>query len=387
MSLFRSALRRDVVERSTLPMGWQQWVDALTVGDTRVSVGNAATIDTALGHPTVWRAVNKIAGMVVQMPQRAYSGTRLAPVQPRVLTDPSFGFQRRSAWRRAAVTSMLLKGGAYGLTDEVRRDGSAGRVDLIHPDRVSWTERDGWMIDNKPAPPEWPNGNFWQVPLMVLPGSPKGVNPLEYARRTTYAGMAASEFGGNFFRDGAHPTVVVQPDKDPGPEGARALKKAVVASTSGTDREPLVLPQSVQWKQIQINPEDSQFIELMQFTGGQVAGFFGLDPSHVGLPVEGGSMDYSNRENRQQDVLQDAVMQVVIPLDEAMTDLLPNSMTAITSPEGLLRADLLTRYQSYEISARVQRDTGLPIITNDEIRALENREPLNPADYLMDGEQ
>jgi len=270
--------------------------------------------------------------------------------RPTVLESPSPAVHRRSAWKRAAVTSMLLKGGVYGMTDEVRRDGSAGRVDLIHPDRVRWSEREGWTIDNKPAPKQWPEGPFWQVPLMVLPGSPKGLNPLEYARRTTYAGLAASEFGGNFFRDGAHPTSVIQPEKDPGPEGARAVKKLVMDATSGTNREPLVLPQSFKWHQLQINPEDSQFIELMQFSGGQLAGFFGLDPSHVGLPVEGGSMDYSNRENRQQDVLQDAVMQVVVPLDEGLSELLPNGLECRAAPEGLLRADLMTRYQSYEVS-------------------------------------
>lgn len=351
---------------------------ARIIGGGRVSVAGAQTINTALAHPTVWRSVNKIAGMVIQMPTHSRIGTRIVEPQPPVLVDPSPGFQRRSAWRRAAVTSMLLKGGAYGLTDESDSRGAASRVDLIHPDRVEWNEAKGWTIDGKPAPPEWPHGNFWQVPLMVLPGSPKGINPLEYARRTTYAGMAASEFGGNFFRDGAHPTTIIQPEKDPGLEATAALKSRVKSAVSGTDRDPIVLPQSVKWHQIQINPDDSQFIELMQFSGGQLAGFFGLDPSHVGLPVEGGSMDYSNRENRQQDVLQDAVMQVVIPLDEAVTELIPTGQEARTAPEGLLRADLLTRYQSYEISARVEQATGRPIITSDEIRKLENREPLPP---------
>lgn len=386
MSLFRAAFQRtDAEQRSgELP---RAFTAAIWRDEVGISLSSAETIDRALTHPTVWRSVNKISGMVVQMPQRAYIGSRLSDPQPSVLRNPSPGFQRRSAWRRAAVTSMLLKGGVYGLTDEIRPDGSAGRVDLIHPDRVSWTERDGWMIDYKPAPPEWPNGSFWQVPLMVMPGSPKGVNPLEYARRTTYAGVAASEFGGNFFRDGAHPTTVVQPEKDPGPDGAKAIKQTIMAATSGTSREPIVLPQSFQWHQIQINPEDSQFIEMMQFSGGQLAGFFGLDPSHVGLPVEGGTMDYSNRENRQQDVLQDAVMQVVVPLDEGMTDLVPNRQDVRTSPEGLLRADLLTRYQSYEVSARVQQLTGQPILSNDEIRELENREPFAADAYPVEGEQ
>ena len=97
-------------------------------------------------------------------------------------------------------------------------------------------------------------------------------------------------------------------------------------------------------------------------------------------------MDYSNRENRQQDVLQDAVMQVVVPLDEGLSELLPNGLECRAAPEGLLRADLMTRYQSYEVSARVQQMTGKPILSNDEIRALEHREPFADDEYPMEGE-
>ena len=350
-----------------------------------VSEWSAGQIDTALRHPTVWRSVNKVANMYVQMPLHSRIGNRIVEPQPPMVTRPSVTY-RPSAWKRTAATSMLLKGGAYGLTSEPGPRGQAEWCELIHPDRVTWSESQGWMIDNKPAPPEWPLGNFWQVPLMTLPGSPKGVNPIEYARRTTYAGMAAAEFGGNFFRDGAHPTTIIAPESDPGEKGAEALKERIRNAVSGTDRDPIIVPQSVKWHQIQINPDDSQFIELMQFSGGQLAGFFGLDPSHVGLPVEGGSMDYSNRENRQQDILQDAVMQVVIPLDEAITELVPNGQTVKASPEGLLRADLAARYASYEVAARIKQATGQTLLdVNTEMRPLENREPLVDNDATGSG--
>ena len=374
MSLVRRLRGEQSEERSQPALTSAQWIKLRYDYDSSVSVTSAGQIDTALRHPTVWRSVNKIAGMVVQMPFHSRIGMRMASPQPPIVRNPS-AMHRPSAWKRAAVTSMLLKGGAYGFAQRSGR-GGAETCELLHPDRVDWTPEQGWTIDNEPAPPMWPLGPFWQVPYMVLPGSPKGVGAIEYARRTTFAGMAAAEFGGNFFRDGAHPTHVIAPESDPGKDGAKALKRKVKAAVSGTDRDPLVLPQSVKFEQIQINPDDSQFLELMGFSGGQVAGFFGLLPEHVGLPVGGSALSYSNRENRQQDILQDAVMTVVVPLEEAVTELAPNGQTVKASPEGLLRSDLLTRYQSYEISARVEQATGKPILTNDEIRELEKREPL-----------
>lgn len=376
MSLVRRLRGPQTEERSSVYPTRSFSELAEIVSANRATVGNAGTIKTALMHPTVWRCVNKTAGLFVQMPTHSYIGTRRVDPTPPVLADPSPGFHRLIAWKRAAVASMLLKGGVYGLTDEIGPTGSARMVNLIHPDRVDWTEQDGWTIDGEPAPPEWPLGNFWQVPYMVLPGSPKGVSAIEYARRTIYPGLAAAEFGGNFFRDGAHPTSVITAESDPGPDGAQVIKDKVRSAVSGTSRDPLVLPAGVSFEQIQINPEDSQFIEMMGFTAGQVAGFFGYQPEHVGLPIEGGGLQYSNRENRQQDVLQDAVMPVVLPIDEGLTLLVPDNQTARSSPEGLLRSDLKTRYESYKVSAEVEKATGKPILSHDEIRELEHREPL-----------
>lgn len=277
---------------------------------------------------------------------------------------------------------MLLGGGVYGLVVEQPR-GLA--INLIDPARVDWTKVDGWLLDGKPID-EWPVGPLWQVPYQTLAGSPKGINPLEYARRTTYAGMAAAEFGSNFFRDGGHPTAVLAMESDPGPEAARELKQRVMESTQGTNRAPLVIPRSVTWTPLQINPDDSQFIELMKFSGAELAGFFGLMPEHVGLPVEGSSVQYSNRENRQQDLLQDAIMPVLLPLEEGLSDLVPNDQRVKFNVAGLLRGDLNSRYNSYEAAARIEQMVGEPLLTVNEMRELEDREPhSDDADSAVEG--
>lgn len=374
MSILRR-LRADepAEERAVvLPAGissFQDWIGYQAAG---VSVQSAGNLTTALKHPTVFRSISKIAGIVAQMPLESRRGTTLVEPKPQLIANPSPGTLRPSAWKRTAAVSMLSHGAAAGLVN----DRPASRLDLIDPGRVS--ERDGDFLLDDEVIDLWPVGPLWYVPLMTLPGSRIGVNPIEYARRTTYAGLAAQEFGGNFFRDGAHPTTIVQPEKDPGQDGAELLKAKVMSARSGNNREPLVLPQSVKWHQIQISPDDSQFIELMGFTSAQLAGFFGLQPEHVGAPIEGGGMQYSNRENRQQDLLQDAVMPVLLPLEEAMSELLPNGQTAKFNVGGILRADLKARYESYEIAARVGQMTGRPLLTHEEMRELENRDPVPP---------
>ena len=337
------------------------------------SLVSAGTVDGALAHPAVYRSVNKIAGVVAQFPWELMLGADTLP-RPAVMLDPQPGWFRPSAWKRAAATSMLLAGGA-NVWVTATGAGVPTRLDLLDPARVKWDAKLGWLVGDQPVD-TWPIGPLLHVPFMTLPGSPQGVNPLEYARRTTYAGLAAAEFGSNFFRDGAHPTAVVTPGADPGNDGALALKERIMAAVSGTNREPLIVSPGTTFEQIQISPDDSQFIELMQFTAGQIAGFFGLLPDQIGMPVEGSSMNYANRENRQQDLLQDAVMPVVMPLEEALSELFPRPSRVKFNVEGLLRADQQARFLAYESSARIEQMTGQPVFTNDEIRELENRRPL-----------
>ena len=45
--------------------------------------------------------------------------------------------------------------------------------------------------------------------------------------------------------------------------------------------------------------------------------------------------------------------------------------------DAILRADLAARYTSYEVAARIFDATGVPLLTNDEMRRLENLPPLD----------
>lgn len=345
------------------------------VSGTRASLTAAGTISGALSSAVVWRSVNKIAGLIAQMPWAARRGRTAVEPQPQLLRSPSVLMPLPAVWKRTAATSMLLGGGVTALADDPERP---TRLELIHPDLVDWNEEKGWTIEGDPVE-EWPVGPLWHVPMMTLPGSPKGITPLEYARRTTYADLAAREFGGNFFRDGAHPTNIISTESDPGEKAAEELKRRIRRRVSGTERDPIVLPQSVKWHQIQVNPSDSQFLDLMKFSGAQIAGFFGLQPEHVGLPVEGEGLQYSNRENRQQDMLQDAVMPLLVPLQEAMSELLPRPQRVHFNVAGLLRSDMQARYESYKVAAEIGEIAGQTFLTVDEMRDLEDREPLPPS--------
>jgi HK97 family phage portal protein len=374
MSLFRRVPERAPEQRDAAPYTFAQWLTARS--DSAVSETSAGSIDGALRQSVVYRCVTLVAGTIATMPVHAKRGRVTLDPAPSIIQRPS-PMMRRSVWVEAAVTSMLLRGGAYGLVDDVSmsRTGWPTSVDLLHPDRVTWTAADGWMLDAQPIE-EYPLGPLWHVPLHVLPGSPKGLNPLEYARRTVYASLVAHEFGTNFFRDGGHPSAILATDGDPGKAGAEALKQTWMAATRGTNREPAVLPQSVKYEQIQINPDDSQFIESMRLSDEELARFFGCDPAMVGVHTGGTSLTYSNLPDRRDDFKQFTLLLPMYRLEEGMTDLLPRPQDVKFNPAGLLRASLADRYGSYKVAAEINNLTGETFLSVDEMRALEDREPL-----------
>lgn len=372
--LRRIAKPQDVAERSQI--SWNQWIQlyAGNRGSTApVSMSSVSSIETALSNSVVWRCAMKNAATLASFPVHTYRG-RDVITDPPLVADPAGDASLRSSWVFAAYLSMYLRGGANFWISTAQGSTRPTATTLLYPDRVDWTEKDGWTLDGDPVD-LWPLGRLYHLPLYTMPGHPKGLNPLQFAARSLFPGMAAQEFSSNFFRDGGHPTAIIAPEKDPGADGAKVLKERVMQAVSGTNREPIVVPQSVKWTQMQVNPEDSQFIETMKLSDEQVCRYMGTPPEEIGIAPSGASMTYANREQRKQDYLQE----LLFPkgqLEAAWSSWIARPQYVKLNPSGLLASDLKTRYESYKLAAEVQSVTGAPLLTIDEMRELEDRPPL-----------
>lgn len=375
MSLFTRAAAQPQTETRSSPFSWHQWL-SVVAGGSSVTESSASTISTAMRASTVYRCVTLVSGTVATFPIHAKRGRVTLDPGPQIIRRPSPSV-RRSVWVEQAVASMLLRGGAYALTDDppTWRGGYPSRVDLIHPDRVDWNDREGWLLDRKPVD-EYPLGPLWQVPLHVIAGSPKGLNPLEYARKTIFAKLVAQEFGANFFRDGGHPTHVLAPDRDPGEQGAKDLKQKYREATSG-NREPIVLPQSVKLSQLQVNPDDSQFIEAMRFSDEEIARFFGVTSAMADIVVSGTSLTYTNTVDRREDFKQFTLLLPMYRLEEAMTELIPRPQEVKFNPAGLLKGSISERYATYKTAAEINNLTGETFMSVDQMRDYEDWEPID----------
>ena len=175
--------------------------------------GVPVTTDSALRHSAVWACVRLISGTLGQMPLEAVRDadgvTRPAGTTPQLLLSPS-ALIPRSAWVESVLTSLLLRGNAYGQVVEYNGQGVPTRIELLNPDLVrpdldKQTRRVVyWVTDNgqRSAHERWPNGDIWHIPGLLLPGSFVGLSPIDYAKQTIGQGLGAEKFGAQFFGEG-----------------------------------------------------------------------------------------------------------------------------------------------------------------------------------------
>ena len=95
------------------------------------------------------------------------------------------------------------------------------------------------------------------------------------------------------------------------------------------------------------------FLETQRFGLQSVARYFGVPPEMIGSD-SGNPKTYASLEMRNQDFLTFGVGPKIARLETALNGLLPRGQFTKFNPAALLRTDLKSRYESYEIGL----DTG-----------------------------
>lgn len=332
------------------------------------------TADSALGLSAVLRAVQLLSDTVASLPVHAYRGsgaTRVrVPAQPQLIAKPSL-ILTLDEWIGQAMVSLLLHGNAYGVVLTRDRLGVPTGVEWVSPSDVKVT-RDSALSRPKYKLSEEtiPTDDIIHIRGFMKPGAVVGSAPLVMQRETIGLGIAAQKFGAQWFGDGAHPSSVLTTESAIDKDQADTIKKRFVAAIRGR-REPAVLGAGMKYQQIQVAANESQFLETHLAIVNDVARAFGLPAEMIGGGGQGSSLTYSNREQSAIDFLTFSVNPWLIRLESAISARLPGGQFVKFNPDALLRTDTKSRYEAHK--------TGLEghFLTIDEVRALEDRRPLD----------
>lgn len=334
------------------------------------------TSSSSLRHSAVFACRALISGTVADFPLHVYrpgpDGRLVRQPSPPLIVAPSPTGLRPKGWRYAIVDAWLSAGYAAGLVTTAGFTGWPDKIELLETGRATWTKRNGvveWRIDGVVEPLWEAGGRLWISPSRYqIAGLPVGLSVLDAARYTIELGVHAQTFGSDWFRGGAHPSGVVGVGVDElDDDQARAIKERFVESVAG--RQPVVLANSATYSPIQIQPEESQFLESLQANVADIARFYSVPPESIG-GTAGNSLTYQNGEALARRLHLQATGPWLGWLEDELTRLLPGDLEVRGNPGALLRMDTKTRYEAHEIGIRAG------FLTIDEARDLEDWAPL-----------
>lgn len=336
--------------------------------------------DSVLGLSAAWACTRLISETIATLPLSVYentsAGKRVAsehPMQYILHTSPNKDCTPSVFWE-AIIASMLLRGNAY-VEKQMIGDRIVGLM-FLHPNRmtiriarngareVQFREENGTVRDI-------PIKRIWTIPGFSLDGK-TGVSVLRYGATTFGTALAAQRAAKSTYDKGLHQTTALKMPgvlKDDQREQAReSLGKLSGSINSGRS---IILEGGTDVVTVGINPADAQLIEALGFGVEDVCRWFRVPPFMVGHSEKSTSWG-SGIEQQMIWFLTSVLAPWLKRIEEGINaELLgPGRFYAKYSVEGLLRADSAARSAFYSVMV----NNG--IFTRDEVRELEDRQPM-----------
>ena len=352
------------------------WTATLPYSPTHVSVA------TALANAASAACVDVLAGSISALPLDGVlkSGDRRVPLEPApsLIAQPS-GLVEQDVWLYQISDSLETDGNAFG---EITTYGVGGLPTSIEP-------IDAGIVTNRRVERGvptvavlgedrqlWPYGDLWHLPgRLVRAGSPFAESPVKRAQATIGTAVAAREFGGRFFGDNAAPSAILSnPDPTLTKEQVEGAKRSFMNALRG-NREPAAMGSGWTYTPITVNPNDSQFIELMRFCIEEACRFWRVPPSLVYSATSGQNVTYANVSQADLAYLKHSLESRLVRIEKALTRLLPRPQFARFNRNAFLRVDPITRS---EIQDRRLRNKTTSV---NEVRAQEDEEPFDGAEF------
>jgi HK97 family phage portal protein len=351
-------------------------------------VGNAAnkpvTIDTALQLATVWACVRLLSETIATLPLFVYrKGTAdsriIDPQHPlyAILHDaPSADYTAVEFWEGVAL-SLCLWGNAYA-----KKEKMGGRLVALTPLRcdlmaVRRTERGAreYRYSDPKGFKVYSEDEIFHVRGFGGAGD-VGLSPISFARQSLGNAMAADEFAGTMFANGARPSGILTIDQVLKPEQRKQLKENIVEPFVGSENAGgvMVFEAGMKFQPVTMTPEDSQFLETRGFHVEEICRWFRVPPFMVGHTEKTtswgtgleqqniGFLTYSLRPYLTR--IEQAIKRSLIKPEERST------VYAEFSVEGLLRADSKARAEFY--AKALGAGGHRPWMTVAEVRSYEN---------------
>lgn len=342
--------------------------------------GVSVTAATAMQVSAVWACVRLISETIATLPlsifEKTSAGKRVAPQHPlhfMIHDQPNLDTTASIFWE-AMVAAMLLRGA--GRAEKLMIGGRLVGLSFLNPDRITWS-RDGqgkkeWRYTEDDGRQRViPRDRIWEIPGFTLDGK-NGVSVIQYGAHVFGGAIAADRAAARTFTNGMLQTVYYKIAQFLKPDQRKEFKANVLGAVERG--ETPLLEGGTDVGTIGIKPSDSQLLESRGFSVEEVCRWFRVPPWMVGHTEKSTSWG-TGIEQQMIGFLTFTLAPWLRRIEQAIKkDLLTPAERTRFYPkfavEGLLRADSAGRAAFY--TAMVNNG----ILTRDEVRELEDREPM-----------
>lgn len=284
--------------------------------------------------------------------------------QPAILTNTwGPGIFQFDGMSRTA-TSLALFSEAFWYTLERDALGYPSCLEVLNPALVE-IKKDGRVYyGSGSSKVELNPENLTHIPFMMLPGAQRGLNSIEYAGAVFAIALAAIEYGSRWFAQGASPSFILSTEQKLGQEEVKRIAEKFLIEHSGLSAAhlPVVVDSGLKVDKIQSTPDESQYLQTLEYARRVIAAYFGL-PSHlVGGMQNSSSVWGGTIEQQGIQMVQFTLSGFITRINQAYSSLLPKKTKAA------LITDPLTVPDSQTLARLIQMIRLGGVLTANEIR-------------------
>ncbi len=351
--------------------------DALALGNLS---GTHVNQQTVFQVNAVYSAVSLISNTVSTLPLDVFTrrdGARF-PFRPKPewVERPDMDIPRQAFYSQL-ITSLLLDGNAF-VRVFVNRQGRVVNLMVLNPTQVevsrAATGRLVFTVEGEERPLTHEEVIF--IPDVMRPGKLRGENRVKALQENFGLALALESFASTFFGQGTNMNGVIEVGSELTAEQASQLSESFSAAHQGWRRghKTGVLTGGASFKSTQMEPDKSQAIEARRFAVEDIARAFNIPPHMLGIP---GTMTYSSVEANGLQFIQHTLRPILEKIEGALSPLMartPGGENAFIkfNIDGLARADLQTRMQSYSTALQAGFLTINDVRRREDLRPVED---------------
>ena len=244
---------------------------------------------TSLTFSAVYAAVRVISETISQLPFNLYIKTDKgreqyiqSPLYNLAHSEPNH-IQTKYIFFETLINTLLLYGNAYAHIERNQRGLPIGLY-LCHPDDVKVEYIDNTLLYDLKDVGKFDSSDIIHIPDMALDGI-VGQSRIAAARDNIALGIAAQTYGKDFFESGAKVSGVLKHPGQLGGDAMQALSKqwhrTYHSGYKGTFKTA-VLEEGMDYKAIQLRPDEAQFLATRKFSILEISRIFRVPPHLLG---------------------------------------------------------------------------------------------------------